>query len=164
MDDTMPGTDGRRSGRRGLRRRGVLALVLALALAATAACTGPARSPLAGTSWVVTGMSVGTDGIVPASTPITADFGARGTLSGRSCNTYSARWTADGEALTITGARYTSTYPCPPPMGPADLSRYLEVLGQVRSWRIDDDRLVLLDAAGLELVTADAVAVVVGRP
>jgi hypothetical protein len=107
--------------------------------------------------WAVTGVPGGiTGGTVPLvdGSSISLDLAVDHTVSGGSCNTYRARWTAEGSALSITGLTQT-TRPCPGPAIPEQEQRYFDGLRHVASYRIDGGRLVLTDAAGLDIITAE---------
>jgi hypothetical protein len=107
-------------------------------------------------SWTVTGVTGGDTGaIVPVPAGgITLLLGQKRVVTGRVCNTYRASWSGSGRSLAITGVTRTSTLPCP--SGPSELEiRYLAALERVGTWHLDAGRLVLVDAAGTDLVTAE---------
>jgi heat shock protein HslJ len=118
----------------------------------------PATSPVG--SWQVTGYFAGTPGaIVPliANTSITLDIRSDGTLVGKACNSYGAQWKADSSSFGIGGFN-TTLMLCSEPAGVSEQEgKYYAALQSAASWRVEGTRLVLADAAGRDVVTADAV-------
>ncbi|MCE5339494.1 MAG: META domain-containing protein [Methanomicrobiaceae archaeon] len=114
-----------------------------------------APAALAGTSWTLASL-VGEDGaIVPvlAGTTVTAVFGADGNLGGSAgCNHYGADYTQDGANLTIEPAVRTEMY-CENPKGIMEQEdRYLALLANVTTHRVESDRLFLSDQKGVDLL------------
>lgn len=114
-----------------------------------------APAALAGTSWTLASL-VGEDGaIVPvlAGTTVTAVFGADGNLGGSAgCNHYGAGYTQDGANLTIESAVRTEMY-CENPKGIMEQEdRYLALLANVTTHRVESDRLFLSDQKGVDLL------------
>lgn len=104
-----------------------------------------------GTSWNCIEIKVNDAPVtVPADTPITAEFGTDGTLSGNSgVNTYNTTYETDGvSTLTISGAIATTKM-----AGPDDAmareEAYLTALATVQSYQVDDKngQLVLFGPA-----------------
>ena len=62
------------------------------------------------------------------------------------CNSFRGRWTLDGETLTL-GPIASTRRACPPPQMQQE-TRFLAALEATRGFRIEDGRLILLDAAG----------------
>jgi ABC-type amino acid transport substrate-binding protein/heat shock protein HslJ len=123
---------------------------------------GAAENPLAGTSWLATGLYDGDAGemtSVSEGTTLTVDFGATGGLNGSSgCNTYSARYVVDASALSITPPRSTSII-CEEPAGIMDQEIvFLTALKDTASFSTEAEQLFLSDASAqvvLELVRRD---------
>jgi len=105
---------------------------------------------LEGTSWNCMTFNVGgTPRPVPADIPITAEFGADGTLSGNaSVNTYSTTYKADGGNLTID-PNIVTTKMAGSDEAMKQESDYLTTLVTVASYQIDDKngQLVLFGPA-----------------
>jgi heat shock protein HslJ len=85
---------------------------------------------------------------VPEDTPITAEFGADGTMSGSSgVNTYNTKYTTDADSMTI-GPEIASTKMAGPEAAMTMESNYLTTLPTTVRYNIlDSGELVLLDAA-----------------
>ena len=111
---------------------------------------GQEAVPLEGTSWNCIEFKVNDAPVtVPADAPITAQFGADGTLSGSSgVNTYSTGYTTSGTGITIDSAIVTTKM-----AGPEDAmareTSYLTVLPTAVSYQVDDKngQLVLFGPA-----------------
>ncbi len=112
---------------------------------------------LAGTSWHATGINNGKDAVVSlvAGSTVTMSFAGDGKVSGSGgCNTYTATWKADGNALMFTPAAATRKM-CAPAVMTQDQA-FFAALGSVATMRMEGD--------GLELRTAqDALAVMLTR-
>ena len=63
---------------------------------------------------------------------------------------YRASYTLDGDSLEI-GEPAGTLIGCPPPVDEFERA-YLDALGQVASWELDGEELVLSDADGNELL------------
>lgn len=108
---------------------------------------------LAGTSWLL--VSLGGQPAL-ADTPVTADFGADGTLSGTAgCNNYSGSYTAAGDTLTVAPNMVSTMMACLDPIMQQE-SAFLAGLQAAATYQITGDSLVLLDANGTELMTFTA--------
>jgi heat shock protein HslJ len=111
----------------------------------------PAPVKLEGTSWNCIEIKVNDAPVtVPADTPITAEFGTDGTLSGNSgVNNYSTTYeTDDAGKLTVSG-EIVSTKMAGPEDAMARESAYLTALATVQSYQVDDKngQLVLFGPA-----------------
>lgn len=112
---------------------------------------------LSDSSWHLTGFNRDAVVSVAADAVITAMFNADGTLAGSSgCNTYRATWATDADHIEIG-----------PPIGTKKMcegegvmeqeTRYLEALGEVKTYQIDASTLELFDDEGArQLVFARA--------
>ncbi|RYV50096.1 META domain-containing protein [Pengzhenrongella frigida] len=106
--------------------------------------------PLDGSSWVLTDWSE--DGIDPAEFAITAEF-ADGRLAGSSgVNRYTGGYTATS-AGEFSVSEVASTMMAGPEPAMAAEAAYLELLASARGFRIEGDRLALLDAEDQEMLT-----------
>ncbi len=139
----------RRSGRgvsRGLRML-VTALVLA-GLAVVAVGCGD-KAALDGTSWRLVGWSI--SAIDSADFTVTAQF-QDGQMGGTSAvNTYGAPYETGGDGDLSIGSIMATEMAGPEPAMQAEAA-YFDLLRQVRAYRLEDDRLTLLDGNGNELL------------
>ena len=85
------------------------------------------------------------DGVVPS-----AAFTGGNVFGTAGCNTYRASYTLDGDSLEI-GEPAGTLIACPPPVDEFERA-YLDALGEVASWELDGEELVLSDADGNELL------------
>jgi heat shock protein HslJ len=123
---------------------------------------GAPSNPLAGTSWEVTAYYDGNTGeMTPVleGTTLTAAFGPGSDLNGSGgCNTYSARYVVEGNALSISPPRSTSMT-CEEPAGIMEQEAvFLVALQATANFSIEADHLYLADASGqvvLESVRRD---------
>lgn len=120
-----------------------------------ATATTPAEEfpELAGTSWMVDDIEGET---IPDGVEIRLGFDADGVF-GTVCNTYGGGFESDTSgSLTFTDLFQTEMY-CTEPDGIMDLeTAYLTMLQEeVDAYRIDDDRLFLLNGEGDTLITLD---------
>lgn len=115
---------------------------------------------LAGTSWKLASLAGENGTMVPVlnGTTVTASFSLDGNVGGSAgCNSYGAGYTADGANLTIEPAIRTEMY-CSEPPGIMDQEdRYLALLAQVASYRMEDGRLILTDGEGADLLVFEEV-------
>jgi heat shock protein HslJ len=96
---------------------------------------------------------------VIAGTTITAVFSDGKVTGNAGCNSYGAGYRIDGMNLTIEPPVSTKMY-CGEPEGLMEQeNRYLNLLTSVAGYRIDGNRLDLLDEGGAALLTFSA-----GRP
>ena len=73
------------------------------------------------------------------------------------CNTYRASYTLDGDSLEISEPAGT-LIGCPPPVDEFERA-YLDALGQVATWELDGEELVLSDADGGELLRFEVASI-----
>jgi len=114
----------------------------------------PAPAPLLGTKWVLTSIAGNGDAVssVIAGTNVNAVFGSDGKVTGSAgCNSYGGSYVLNGAGLEIDSVYSTLMY-CTEPGVMEQESRYLAALGSAASYRIEGDRLTLVDAAGQELL------------
>ena len=105
---------------------------------------------LANTEWRLVGLNHGKQAVasVIAETEISATFTEDGTLAGSSgCNTYRATWEAERDSIHIGPAMGTKKM-CAGEGVMDQEARYLEVLGLVRSFRMDATSLEMFDDTG----------------
>ena len=111
--------------------------------------------PLAGTDWVLDGYSTGKDAVSPviAGTEITAMFAPDGKVAGSAgCNHYGGSYSLDGGNLSVSSLFSTLMY-CGEPEGIMEQEgKYLALLANVSSYRVQGDRLTLTDAEGTDLL------------
>ncbi|PKL61429.1 MAG: META domain-containing protein [Methanomicrobiales archaeon HGW-Methanomicrobiales-2] len=122
---------------------------------------GPAAAALAGTSWTLTSLSDEGGAMIPVltGTAVTMVFDADGNVGGSAgCNHYGAGYTVDAAFLTIEPAVRTEMYCSEPPGIMKQEDRYLALLAQVASYRIEDDRLILADSEGADLLVFEKAA------
>ena len=110
---------------------------------------------LAGTSWTLASLAGENGTMIPvlAGTTVTAVFDVDGNVGGNAgCNHYGANYTTDGATLTIGPAIRTEMYCGEPPGIMAQEDRYLALLTQIASYRVEGDRLTLADGEGADLL------------
>ncbi len=111
--------------------------------------------PLVGTDWVLDGYSTGTDAVssVITGTTITAKFMDDGRVTGSAgCNHYGGEYLLDGANLSVSSLFSTLMY-CGDPEGVMEQeARYLGLLGNTSSYRVEGDRLVLPDETGADIL------------
>ncbi len=134
-------------------RTAVAPLVAAVAAALAAGCGGDEErstdvASLEGVQWaLVAGVDLGT---ADAASVPSATFDSGG-VSGRAiCNSYASTYTVAGSALELEPVAWTGMT-CRPP-GDALENAYFEALERVRSWAVEDDELVLMNADDDELL------------
>ena len=119
---------------------------------------GKPQNPLVGTSWRATAYWNGL-AMVPtlAGTAVTLSFGADGSVNGLAgCNSYSSRYLADGNLLTIYPPQLTSKL-CPQPEGVMEQERdLLAALASAASHSRKGGRLYIRGRAGQVAVEAIA--------
>jgi heat shock protein HslJ len=107
----------------------------------------------------VEGSFEGQPWVLVAGIPIPAEAGgtrpsalfADGRLGGSTgCNRYTTSYAADGHDLDL-GQIATTLMACEPPAAEIEKA-YVTSLARVEKWRLDDDQLILADAAGAELL------------
>jgi len=112
---------------------------------------------LAKTSWDVTGYNNGNQAVVSPilNTNPTIVFGDDGTISGSAgCNTYSGKYTLDGESISI-GTLATTRRECIEPEGIMEQeSSFLTYLEKANTWLIQGDMLYLRTPEDQLAVTA----------
>jgi heat shock protein HslJ len=108
-------------------------------------------SPLIGRPWELSGYSNGKQAIVSAlaGTEITLELRDDGTIGGSDgCNRYMSGYTLEGAKLVI-GPLATGRMACRGPKGAAEQAEaFAEAVGTVAGWRIEGDRLTLLNGEG----------------
>ena len=111
--------------------------------------------PLTGTDWVLDGYSTGADAVssVIAGTTVTVKFSPDGNVTGNAgCNHYGGRYSLNGANLSVSSLFSTLMY-CEKPEGVMEQEgKYLGHLGNVSSYRVEGDRLILSDKAGTDLL------------
>ena len=111
--------------------------------------------PLAGTKWVLGSIATGSGGVssVIAGTEIDATFAADGSVTGSAgCNSFFSLYTTDGTSLALGTVGTTKKFCGQPPGVMEQEQTFVTLLGEVRSYTFDGDRLVLVDAGGNELL------------
>jgi heat shock protein HslJ len=107
-------------------------------------------SGLAGSAWTVAGYNNGREAVVGvlAGTELTAEFTDDTMAGSAGCNTYRARYSVDGDAMTL-GPAATTRMMCATPEGVMEQeSQFLAALSTVATWRRDGSRLELRTADG----------------
>lgn len=111
---------------------------------------------LSGTTWNVTGISDGKQGILSVleGTTLTVAFNADGTLNGSAgCNSYGTTYEVDGTSLKI-GEVTATLMACTEPQGVMEQEQqFLKALPGAVSFSLDGDRLSLRAADGSNVVT-----------
>jgi heat shock protein HslJ len=106
---------------------------------------------LAGTSWTVLGYNNGRGGVVSPiiGTELTAAFGVDGTVTGSAgCNTYSAGYEVDGNAISI-GLTISTMMACAEPAGIMEQEQeFLTALGTAATYQIRGDSMEMRTAEG----------------
>jgi heat shock protein HslJ len=92
------------------------------------------------------------DGVVPS-----AAFSSGNVFGTAGCNTYRASYTLDGDSLEISEPAGT-LIGCPPTVDELERA-YLDALGQVATWELDGEELVLSDADGSELLRFEVASI-----
>ncbi|WP_292729529.1 META domain-containing protein [Methanoculleus sp.] len=115
----------------------------------------------AGTSWTLASLA-GEDGaLIPVldGTTVTVAFDTDGNVGGSAgCNHYSADYTVDSASLSIGPAVRTEMYCSEPPGIMKQEDRYLALLANVTSYRVEGgERLVLVDREGADLLVFEEV-------
>ncbi len=134
--------------------------VIAAACIITAGCIDDGSTPspaprLAGTAWTLGSYVAGNGTLVPAlpGTEVTASFNDDGSLTGSAgCNSYGTVYHIEGANLTIEPSGSTEMYCSEPPGIMEQENRYLTLLTEVSTWRVEGDRLILSDAEGADLL------------
>jgi len=111
---------------------------------------------LSGTAWIVIALSNGNDAVetILTGTEISLAFGADGKVSGSAgCNNYSAKYEMSGLSLEI-GQVTSSKTMCTQPDGlMRQEAAFLNALGKIASFRLDGEKLNLLDQNGAILLS-----------
>ncbi len=106
--------------------------------------------PLENTTWTLTTIGGPGDTVssLIAGTEITAIFGNGSVGGSAGCNSYGGDYTVDGNRLTIGSIGSTKMH-CTEPAGVMEQeTRYLNLLSTTAEYRIEGDRLTLIDAGG----------------
>ena len=113
-------------------------------------------APLVGTEWMLESYSSSNESVssVIAGTTVTATFSPEGRVTGNAgCNSYGADYQIDGGEMTLSPPISTKMY-CGEPEGVMEQeNRYLNLLAGVSSHRIEGNRLILTNEAGIDLLT-----------
>lgn len=116
----------------------------------------PQTSDLAGTSWTVISYNNGRGSVVSTiiGTELTATFGADGKVTGSAgCNTYSAGYEVDGNAITI-GPPAVTRMACEQPEGIMEQEQeFLTALGTAATYQIRGDSMEMRTAEGAMAAT-----------
>jgi heat shock protein HslJ len=109
--------------------------------------------PLAGTAWHLAAFRADSGSVVapmPGAEPSIV-FGESGTLSGSAgCNLYSASYRINGSALAVEPA--TGTVAAAEPGIVQQEARFKELLVAAASYRVEEDRLVIVGLSGKDLL------------
>ena len=92
------------------------------------------------------------DGVVPS-----AAFASGSVFGTAGCNTYRASYTLDADSLEISDPSGTRIA-CPPSVDEFERA-YLAALGEVATWELDGEELVLSDADGNELLRYEVASI-----
>lgn len=128
---------------------GVLGMVLGLSLA----CATPANPPLRGTTWSQGALGTGPD--APPVPSLKLDPQATRVSGYAGCNRINGSFTLDGSRLSFSSVVSTRRA-CFPDDGSE--ARFLKALSEVRTWRLDGGRLLLLSEQGTTLLQLQAAA------
>jgi heat shock protein HslJ len=109
---------------------------------------------LEGTDWVATGYNTGRGAVssLAIGSPITARFESGNLTGSAGCNMYSARYTVDGNRLTI-GDVASTRRACAAPGVMEQEAAYLAALGTVRAYRTQGTSLILQTSDGAAAAT-----------
>jgi heat shock protein HslJ len=113
------------------------------------------RQSLAGSSWQATGINNGKDAVASlvAGSTVTMSFASDGKVNGSGgCNTYTATWKANGNALTFTPAAATRMMCDPGVM--AQEQAFFRALESVATMRMEGDGLEMRTNQGALAVIA----------
>jgi len=114
-------------------------------------CGGDSASLLQGGEWVVE--DIAGAGIVDGSRA-TLNFGVDGQLAGSgSCNRYSGSYTLTGEGLSVSSKTAMTMMACVPELMQQE-SRFMQLLSQVRRFRLSADGALILNADDGGTITA----------
>ena len=102
---------------------------------------------LEATAWIVTG---GRGIEIPDGVSASVTFEGGRMAGSTGCNHFSASYRLHGESLSL-GPTATTRMACPPPLDALEHA-YLDALGRVARWRVEDGRLSLMDADGDEVL------------
>jgi heat shock protein HslJ len=113
----------------------------------------PPQNPLAGTHWVVTSLQ---DSVLTVpDAPPTASFGADGTVTGAgACMAYGGSYGTQGDSIWISAqssALNCSEFPDIEARMAQDAA-FLDLLPMATNFRLDGDRLLVLDPGGMRLM------------
>jgi heat shock protein HslJ len=122
----------------------------------------PADPPVG--AWQVTGFRDPATGALAAPLPgtaITLGLRADGQVEGQACNSYGGPWRPDGAALTVGPLWQTEMYCGSPPGVSEQEGAYLAALRSATGWRVEDDKLTLVDRGGQPVVTGSPIVLAV---
>jgi heat shock protein HslJ len=114
-----------------------------------------AQTPLEGTAWVAQAYNNGRGGVVSllAGTTITARFEGGRAAGSAGCNSYSAAYTLNGNAIEIGPAAATRRACVAPPGIMEQEAAYLAALATARTYRTEGNRLTLETADGARVAS-----------
>jgi heat shock protein HslJ len=113
------------------------------------------QTSLEGTAWTAQAYNNGRGGVVSllAGTEITARFEGDRVVGSAGCNTYTAAYALNGNAIEI-GPAATTRMACPVPPGRMEQeAAYLAALQTAREYRIEGNRLILETADGARVAS-----------
>ena len=129
-------------------RTEVLAGCAGLALLLIASGVAMAQDSLLGTSWLAE--DIDGKGVID-NLQTTMKLSREGTLSGNAgCNSYSGTPEFDGDVIAV-GPMAMTRMACSPAVNEQE-RRFLDALGETKSYRIEDERLYFLDGQGETLI------------
>jgi heat shock protein HslJ len=114
-----------------------------------------AQTPLEGTAWTAQAYNNGRGGVVTliAGTEITARFEGGRVAGSAGCNTYTAAYSLNGNAIEISPAASTRMACATPPGIMEQEAAYLAALQTARVYRTEGSRLILETADGARVAT-----------
>lgn len=123
-----------------------LALLLSVLLAACSLTTGSPTASLAGSEWVLTALN----GTPPLEgSQITLSFEEDQAGGGSGCNSYGGEYTIEANDKIAFGPMLMTEMACMDPVGVMDQeTAYLQTLAQTAGFEVQEDRLILKNAAG----------------
>ncbi|MHC4432677.1 MAG: META domain-containing protein [Planctomycetota bacterium] len=120
-------------------------LVLTVLLAACATQS----APLLDTEWVL--ISLNGNALIEGK-EITLNFGEASLEGAGGCNTYGGSYTASEDSLRLSGV-YATEMACMEPKGIMDQEKaYLHALNAAARYRVDGNRLEILDQTGAQIL------------
>jgi heat shock protein HslJ len=113
------------------------------------------KTPLEGTTWTAQAYNNGRGGVVSLieGTEITARFEGGRVAGSAGCNTYTAAYSVNGNAIEIGPAANTRMACVAPPGTMEQEQAYLAALGMARVYRLEGSRLILETADGARVAS-----------